>query len=1817
MKLAILVALAAVVTANPGLNPSIHSAVYKPGEQYVYHYKGQILSGVPKSSQQVSGMYIDALVLLQFQQDYKVVMKMENIKLSTIESQKVDQPEEPLDESRLTRITGEQEQIISEKLHLPIKFSYDEGEVRHILKELRDPYWSVNIKKGILSILQVTLKEKHSMTTEPNIYYDPTMSRIKSYRTRTYGSSSSSQFWNVAPKINSVYRVKETGVTGNCETKYTIISDKSSIGSGSVMHVSAVKNFDNCVSKPFSVEGLFQGVYSAPEEQELIQPTVHTDYVITGDRSHFLIQQASRHSKYIVHVNGLEGGDLTSFTHQTLKLKQVTPIRTPIHLTAPKMDARGLLMVIPKASLLPEKEDQEKVGSNFNSYLNKKRMEQDFKLSKSYDDEEETDDDDDDNENVELSTGNIVQTVEELLENLVQCMEMITADGECSKYLMDISKLLKESNRNQLRTIYNRYTKRDASTESPEYKKKEVLLDILPSLPNPEAAKVLIELIREGQISAFRGSVLVNAMSIIVKPSPSVIKHLLELFKELPKETTATKLSGKALLRQATLLSVGTLSRRLLVLMKQQGKPVPQVITFIDSVSMELKRMLEETSGEWEKILVLKSMGNMGASENIQIIKSLVEDRRESLKVRIFSVFALRRLAKEFKKQVIPILMGVFMDVNEERELRQAAFVVILKAKPSFTTLQMITHRLRHEPSTQVRTLVYSNLINLAYHTSHQPEHKQLVKDSRLVVKTMQPILVAPYDSLTVLLNKFSEEYDLGASLELTKIKSKNSGLPEALVANLQGTLFGKHRHLLEVGAEGKSLEVLLKKLIGPHGLLSSLIQGRINLEDILKPLVKQDLGGIENKIIEIMGKMRMQLPVEGEPFVKTYLHMLGNELQYLVVNKHNALDIVSKVIRLIEEWTLKLRSGIEIDVLKAGSLHSAITVPTPLGVPLSFNHTLAALFKAELSVKVDNLPTWPDLEPFKRLTLTQGWDHFRRLPINIPENLKLDLLVKPVIDVTQNVVFGADMRWIASGVGVEGFVKVAQPLRVSANLNKPEHSISLKYFPLKQESTALKARIAPTVFVTYVPTKIDMHSITCLMPSRLSRSNLEEFSTEYQNSEFQRNSRLESRSECLNPTVLVSHDIVKSKRFQYKIDSSMTGQEYKIEGSYTLCGPNWCPIMPLFGRQEIRLTTRPIATVEFVEMKIQSLRSNFEFEGIPAQQSTEELYRELEEQYERYESESVNYRTASREALLSGSQFEPITVDEIFQNDSPIKRQLRIIVRPSNGQSPALKTQLTWLMGRQRYVNQFNVQVLRAAHLGIPKIKVMLDSIVNPLQWYPEETYIGHRGEYLVKSILAVKIEDDLKVFKLKVVPGSPFDFQEELSQQSLLPVGELPEGKTNKYKYTLEVEFPEVRSYKIMKVLSVVRDLIKYHLYDKLSSVIPHQPLRNKLIVSVELLPWWEKMHIIVKSPREDLYITDVPFYWNPFLPSNQKVKLHNTYSWNQFKQLTQDQPENLFETLPYYETPILPTGQCSYSVETGKLVTFDNVHLPLDALPLYRQKSCSFVLAQHCTRDGLFSVILKGDAVTPKIMVLLPKYEIEWILQSTGQVVLLVNGERKHIVESQAVVLKDRFTESGMELYKIMKIGSSLYSLEAYELGLQVVLNSENKNIKIKLSQASMLQGQICGACGNSDFDPRNDMYPSRDFTPESRDLSEFIKATLIPSESCNLESIRPSSEEFCKKTAHVTVRRYDSESPMTCTTERKVIQCAKGCKPAETRSVKTCFRCEGESGRKQTLIKSRTTYYQPTTPSVWELEDSSVNCEQFSERLELPTTCIPAY
>ena len=71
-----------------------------------------------------------------------------------------------------------------------------------------------------------------------------------------------------------------------------------------------------------------------------------------------------------------------------------------------------------------------------------------------------------------------------------------------------------------------------------------------------------------------------------------------------------------------------------------------------------------------------------------------------------------------------------------------------------------------------------------------------------------------------------------------------------------------RHYHLcfiniyLQSGVKGKALEVILRKVFGPNGLFKEILKGKVSMADLLKPLTKPDMGGLDRKIKEVLEKV-------------------------------------------------------------------------------------------------------------------------------------------------------------------------------------------------------------------------------------------------------------------------------------------------------------------------------------------------------------------------------------------------------------------------------------------------------------------------------------------------------------------------------------------------------------------------------------------------------------------------------------------------------------------------------------------------------------------------------------------------------------------------------------------------------------------------------------------------------------------------------------------------------------------------------------------------------------------------------------------------
>ncbi|XP_060608019.1 vitellogenin-1-like [Ruditapes philippinarum] len=106
-------------------SPRIIETSYTERKEYIYEYDSQVLSGLPEGAKTYSGLKLKTQVLIQVVSLWKVKLQVSYISFLIL---------------------------------------YVRGHVEDLTTEDEDPEWSVNIKRGVLSLLEMNFNERQSLT---------------------------------------------------------------------------------------------------------------------------------------------------------------------------------------------------------------------------------------------------------------------------------------------------------------------------------------------------------------------------------------------------------------------------------------------------------------------------------------------------------------------------------------------------------------------------------------------------------------------------------------------------------------------------------------------------------------------------------------------------------------------------------------------------------------------------------------------------------------------------------------------------------------------------------------------------------------------------------------------------------------------------------------------------------------------------------------------------------------------------------------------------------------------------------------------------------------------------------------------------------------------------------------------------------------------------------------------------------------------------------------------------------------------------------------------------------------------------------------------------------------------------------------------------------------------------------------------------------------------------------------------------------------------------------------------------------------------
>ncbi|ELU04729.1 hypothetical protein CAPTEDRAFT_198189 [Capitella teleta] len=941
--------------------PSLNKA-YEAGWQYTYEYESQVLTGVPTATDQFSGFKVKGEVVLQFSEQsghLKTVLKMDKVVIFKVHSNLGGKvlPSESLPEQLLEVITNTPEgEILVKQLTKQCSFAFKNGDIEDLKVDENEPHWSINFKKGIVNLLKVNLK------------------------------------------VNNLhYTVTEDGVLGRCDSQYTINS----------MHpfvkVNKVRHLASCTEKSIVEVGLFSGI---PEtEQKLLQPTMHTDYVLYTDKQRFAIKQVEAKSTYIVSPTQKTTDSLVTYTNQRMVLSELHEIRT--HLNADNLSKveQSLLYVVP------------------NPLINVKYNHKTFQTDKTSQNE------------------NQLTIVDQLLTTIVRKMRTPFIEDSVPSDLIKINQMLPHLSSRDILTLVRKYSCDDEVC----YMKLQILLDCVPSLPSDAASQVVITLVKEKMVTGFRASLMINTLALTANPTPALIDQCMQLYKVMTSTTT----TQDKMVTRSLMLCVGTLANRMINMHQKMGIDRQATKPIQRGIVNELRAMVRSATTTEEKLRLIKTMGNFGEVSLLPELKTIIEDKTQPWQLREVAIVALRKFVDvvEVKDQIMNIALPIFLDTTEKTCTRSSAFLILIRSQPEYRTFELIAHKMETEPCHQIKTLVYTVFLNIAQTQTVNLRFKNMTMNARRSLKFMTPVEVMPWDTQMMHTDLYSEMSKIGVSFDGYLLKSHHSLLPSSLVTFFKGTMFGKYLTFFDAGVHTIGLEKLVQRIIDwfmKEGDLSSILNILSNTQE--------DIHGsyISEQINNILSKLPVDEMDDIEFMAMAQFKINTQEMQYISINKEDIVDLFSTqnlntILKVLFEgkdfrWT-KVVSFVE----------NSLVVPTPAGVPVYLNFTAIHVQSFVGHFKLEGL------ESLIGSIISGGRFSFDSLKLKLKADLSTptDVILK----------MGSSLNTLHTGAATKFQVHANIPIDVEASFEKSTGKLMIKNKIPDEKVELLKVIVEPYTF--------------------------------------------------------------------------------------------------------------------------------------------------------------------------------------------------------------------------------------------------------------------------------------------------------------------------------------------------------------------------------------------------------------------------------------------------------------------------------------------------------------------------------------------------------------------------------------------------------------------------------------------------------------------------------------------------------------------------------------------------------------------------------
>ncbi|KAI1280670.1 Vitellogenin-5 [Halotydeus destructor] len=1037
---------------------------FAPGQTYVYEYTARLLTGIPELADQYSGFEMTADLVLQARgSQNEVDMKLTNVKVGKTNDPVSGSYEEDID--MVHRWNKEYQRELTK----PVRFVHQQGKVASFQAERNEPGWSLNIKKSILSLFNLNLtpdKIIRAAGQQGNLVPKPVSAADLTY-----------------------YGVYERGMGGICETVYEIDQSPNPYDQhpeeAFVLNVTKTRNYDNCLTEPIFVKDNFdlrgcpavcrkERSFSAVKGYHPVPDAVTNPYT-TGcqcgnepeaspvDQYNFVKYNISLVGAVPI-IQGLwsEGkvvyntfGDkIMVVTHQNATLSKLLPARQvtlPVIQNPVRHEELGYRVSQPQIPAGP-------------------KALQDIPFYAIYG---------------QPDVPELASNLPPLFDNLAA--EIIAADPSASKDSMhrvvQIVNSLAVMPAEALEALYKEIAQagRDEDANQKQQIIRKLFLDALPLTGTNAAAKLIKQLIVSNLVDTYEAKQMVEAVpQNMFLPDVTTIDAWMVLLQ-------SPRVQARRHLKASIGIAFGKLVREGCVNVKHQPGDIPdentvqtglrnrQAQRVIAAAEPQSARRLAKRSAPWnavfaqtvcseqdilryvkagaillerantfhDKIIAIETLAHMGVPEVLQVLEPYVtgtasaaqlpgyplaadEDQAEEANfVRMNAIYALSHITGGYPKQVLPLVLPVFRDINEPYEVRIAAFTMLMLSDPETQILESIAAELHRENNKQVTSFVISAFENIGNLTT--PCYRS-VADSAAEAADFAPDSDLGLQYSKFMANDyFDEDRDFGLYNFVEWTANNVSWVPRAAYFSVGQVNGPFNDESVVVGFTQKGMEAILNRIVGKKGLLNDMLES-LNAKNDRR--VKRNTDSVDQALAALKDKLNFKPRTDDTPKA-TVFFKLFESTSYYALDDQYVKQLIDEAEDTLKDWAQQIIDGYSghfVKLFMPASLNKV--VPSELGIPV----IVAQKHPLILSLKVDSAKLDLTVHP--------------KTPYPIGFNITAQLTPQ-VMYSSMTYVFGVSPAYrVAYGTHVEKTTVASLPMEITVGHIRPKNLWTVSLIP-------------------------------------------------------------------------------------------------------------------------------------------------------------------------------------------------------------------------------------------------------------------------------------------------------------------------------------------------------------------------------------------------------------------------------------------------------------------------------------------------------------------------------------------------------------------------------------------------------------------------------------------------------------------------------------------------------------------------------------------------------------------------------------------------